>query len=136
MVRADIFYRFFGSFCFLKGSDNFKFFFGGKFFELNKLSFNTQDLSVIFLGRFSCVDKVFHIVLIKNFLFPERNRQLIFSPKIPYNLIAERSEANRKSLQIPRWCSGRESNSHAFWAHGPKPCLSASSSTRARAKPY
>ena len=29
MVRADIFNRFFGSFCFLKGRDNFKFFFGG-----------------------------------------------------------------------------------------------------------
>jgi len=33
-----------------------------------------------------------------------RNRQLIFSPKIPYNLIAERSEANRNHLQIPYWC--------------------------------
>ena len=29
------FFRFFGSFCFLKGSDNFKFFFGGKFFVLS-----------------------------------------------------------------------------------------------------
>ena len=43
-----------------------------------------------------------------------RNRQLIFSPKIPYNLIAERSEANRNRLQIPYWCPGRESNSHGF----------------------
>jgi len=34
-----------------------------------------------------------------------RNRQLIFSPKIPYNLIAERSEANRNCLQIPYWWS-------------------------------
>ena len=33
-----------------------------------------------------------------------RNRQLIFSPKIPYNLIAERSEANPNRLQIPYWC--------------------------------
>ena len=39
-----------------------------------------------------------------------RNRQLIFSPKIPYNLIAERSEANRNRLQIPYWCAGRDSN--------------------------
>jgi hypothetical protein len=39
-----------------------------------------------------------------------RNRQLIFSPKIPYNLIAERSEANRKSLQIPYWCPLKDSN--------------------------
>ncbi len=27
--RGEYFYRFFGSFCLLKGSDNFKFFFGG-----------------------------------------------------------------------------------------------------------
>ena len=33
-----------------------------------------------------------------------QNRQLIFSPKIPYNLVAERSEANRNRLQIPYWC--------------------------------
>jgi len=32
-----------------------------------------------------------------------RNRQLIFSPKIPYKLVAERSEANRNRLQIPYW---------------------------------
>ena len=39
-----------------------------------------------------------------------RNRQLIFSPKIQYNLVAERSEANRNRLQIPYWCTGQESN--------------------------
>ena len=33
-----------------------------------------------------------------------RNRQLIFSPKIPYNLVAERSEAAPNRLQIPYWC--------------------------------
>ena len=38
-----------------------------------------------------------------------QNRQLIFSPKIPYDLVAERSEA---TLTIPRWCRGRELNSH------------------------
>ncbi|MBU2233780.1 hypothetical protein KJ627_02920 [Patescibacteria group bacterium] len=42
--------------------------------------------------------------MIKIFLFPERNRQLIFSPKIQYKLVAERSEANRNRLQIPYWC--------------------------------
>ena len=42
-----------------------------------------------------------------------RNRQLIFSPKIPYNLIAERSEANRNHLQIPYWCRREDSNLHA-----------------------
>ncbi|MDI6820620.1 MAG: recombinase family protein [Patescibacteria group bacterium] len=35
-----------------------------------------------------------------------RNRQLIFSPKIPYNLIAERDEANLQNLQFPQWCAG------------------------------
>ena len=33
-----------------------------------------------------------------------RNRQLIFSPKIPYDLVAERSEANLDSLTFPFWC--------------------------------
>ena len=43
-----------------------------------------------------------------------RNRQLIFSPKIQYNLIAERSEANPSNLQFPTWCPGRDSNSHGI----------------------
>ncbi|MBI5306126.1 hypothetical protein HZB04_00840 [Candidatus Wolfebacteria bacterium] len=34
-----------------------------------------------------------------------RNRQLIFSPKIEYKLVAERSEANRNRLPIPYWCA-------------------------------
>ncbi len=41
-----------------------------------------------------------------------QNRQLIFSPKIPYNLVAERSEANQRNLTFPYWCPGRDSNSH------------------------
>jgi len=32
-----------------------------------------------------------------------QNRQLIFSPKIPFNLVAERSEATNKSLTFPYW---------------------------------
>ena len=47
-----------------------------------------------------------------------QNRQLIFSSKIPYNLVAERSEANRNRLQIPYWCPGRESNSHGIATEG------------------
>ena len=39
-----------------------------------------------------------------------RNRQLIFSPKIPYNLVAERSEATPNHLQIPYWCPRQDSN--------------------------
>jgi len=33
-----------------------------------------------------------------------QNRQLIFSPKIPYDLVAERSEANQRNLTFPYWC--------------------------------
>jgi len=33
-----------------------------------------------------------------------QNRQLIFSPKIPYNLVAERSEASQRNLTFPYWC--------------------------------
>jgi len=35
-----------------------------------------------------------------------QNRQLIFSPKIPFNLVAERSEATNKSLTFPYWLRG------------------------------
>jgi len=41
-----------------------------------------------------------------------QNRQLIFSPKIPYNLVAEPAEAGEANLTFPRWCRGRESNPH------------------------
>jgi len=33
-----------------------------------------------------------------------QNRQLIFSPKIPYNLVAEPAEAGEANLTFPRWC--------------------------------
>ena len=39
-----------------------------------------------------------------------QNRQLIFSPKIPFNLVAERSEATTKSLTFPYWLRGQDSN--------------------------
>ena len=39
-----------------------------------------------------------------------QNRQLIFSPRIPYDLVAERNEANTFSLQFPKWCPQEESN--------------------------
>ena len=41
-----------------------------------------------------------------------QNRQLIFSPKIPYNLVTEPAEAGEANLTFPRWCRGRESNPH------------------------
>ena len=34
-----------------------------------------------------------------------RNRQFVFTPKIEYKLVAERSEANQNSLTFPTWCS-------------------------------
>ena len=43
-----------------------------------------------------------------------QNRQLIFSPKIPYNLVAERSEATPKRLQNSYWCLGWDSNPHGI----------------------
>ena len=32
-----------------------------------------------------------------------QNRQLIFSPRIPYDLVAERSETTASCLQFPVW---------------------------------
>ena len=34
-----------------------------------------------------------------------QNRQLIFSPRKPYDLVAERSEATASCLQFPVWWS-------------------------------
>ena len=39
-----------------------------------------------------------------------RNRQFVFAPKIEYELVAERSEANPSNLQFPTWCELRESD--------------------------
>ena len=38
------------------------------------------------------------------------NRQFKFSPKIPYDLVAERSEATSKTLQFSDWLRGQDSN--------------------------
>jgi len=44
--------------------------------------------------------------MIKKFSSPKmRNRQFVFAPKIQYELVAERSEANLSNLRIPFWCS-------------------------------
>ena len=34
-----------------------------------------------------------------------RNREFVFTPKIEYKLVAERSEANQNSLTFSFWCS-------------------------------
>ncbi len=63
----------------------------------------------------TCVDKVIwnHLERIKKISSPKmRNREFVFTPKIEYKLVAERSEANLSNLQFPVWCRGGESNSH------------------------
>ena len=56
---------------------------------------------------------------IKKFSSPKmRNREFVFTPKIEYELVAERpvvssvepSEANLSNLQFPYWCPRQESN--------------------------
>jgi hypothetical protein len=53
---------------------------------------------------------MYFIVLIKIFFYSSafggtQNQKLNFSWKIPYNLVAERSEATHKSLTFSRWCT-------------------------------
>ncbi|KKW19768.1 MAG: hypothetical protein UY63_C0006G0010 [Parcubacteria group bacterium GW2011_GWA2_51_10] len=43
-----------------------------------------------------------------------QNRQFVFTPKIEYKLVAERSEANLSYLQFPMWCRGGDLNSQAL----------------------
>ena len=51
--------------------------------------------------------------MIKKFSSPKmRNREFVFTPKIEYQLVAERSEANPTCLQFPTWCPQGESNPH------------------------
>ena len=50
-----------------------------------------------------------------------RNREFVFTPKIEYELVAERSEANLSNLQFPTWCSILELVRTAFTACGGEP---------------
>src|SRR3989338_10297448 len=43
-----------------------------------------------------------------------RNREFLFAPKTPYDLVAERSEATSESLTFPTWCPWWESNPQAL----------------------
>ena len=47
-----------------------------------------------------------------------RNREFVFTPKIEYKLVAERSEANPSNLQFPTWCSILELARTVFAAAG------------------
>ena len=52
--------------------------------------------------------------MIKKFSSPKmRNREFVFTPKIEYEFVAERSEATTKSLTFSRWCRG--------WGSNPRP---------------
>ncbi|OGM90143.1 hypothetical protein A2108_02050 [Candidatus Wolfebacteria bacterium GWA1_42_9] len=48
------------------------------------------------------------MVCISGQFFPKK--RLLFLPKIPYDLVAKRSEANLKTLQFPLWWTYGESN--------------------------
>ena len=39
-----------------------------------------------------------------------RNREFLFAPKNPYNLVAERRVSLREALTFPTWCPRRDSN--------------------------
>ncbi|OGN19897.1 MAG: hypothetical protein A3F25_01965 [Candidatus Yanofskybacteria bacterium RIFCSPHIGHO2_12_FULL_45_19b] len=57
--------------------------------------------------------------MIKKFSSPKiRNREFVFTPKIEYELVAERSEANLSNLQFPTWCSILKIVRTAFVATG------------------
>ena len=47
-----------------------------------------------------------------------RNREFVFTPKIEYKLVAERSGANLSNLQFPMWCSILELVRTVFAAAG------------------
>ncbi len=76
--------------------------------------------------------------MIKKFSSPKmRNRQLVFAPKIEYQLVAETllrrdklRKANLSNLQFPFWCARQESN---LRSHGPQPCA-LSTELRARVR--
>jgi hypothetical protein len=57
----------------------------------------------------------------KNFLLLEQNRQLIFSPQIPFNLVAEQSEAIPKNLTYEKRWPQRESSARGRSAIGGNP---------------
>ena len=48
-----------------------------------------------------------------------RNREFVFTPKIEYESIAERSETNPSCLQFLTWCSRQDASLSHFWGtHG------------------
>ena len=47
-----------------------------------------------------------------------RNREFVFTPKIEYKLVAERSEASQRNLTFPYWCPEGDSNPHGIAPNG------------------
>ena len=43
-----------------------------------------------------------------------RNREFLFAPKNPYDLVAETRRRRGEALTFPTWCRERESNSHGL----------------------
>src|SRR3989344_8930346 len=84
--------RFFGSLGFAKRSNNFKFFFGGKFSQFRYLGFNASNLPFFTFRTFPCINYVFHgfVVkkLMKKFLLPFIDKSFSFSPKKPFQILA------------------------------------------------
>src|SRR3990167_4608186 len=103
--------RFFGSLGFAKRSNNFKFFFGGKFSQFRNLGFNASDLSFFTFSTFSSINYVFHSFvvkkLIKKFLLPFIDKSFSFSPKKPFQILCERRVSRREVelsfLQNSNW---------------------------------
>ena len=52
-----------------------------------------------------------------------RNREFLFAPKNPYNLVAERRVSRREALTFPTWCPGWDSNPQGFWPQHFKCCV-------------
>ncbi|OGN29580.1 MAG: hypothetical protein A3H54_01640 [Candidatus Yanofskybacteria bacterium RIFCSPLOWO2_02_FULL_41_13] len=80
MVRADVFNGFFCGFdsC---GSAAFPDFRGGDFLAPSQSRGEMRSNHIL------------------------RNREFLFAPKNPYDLVAERSEATSESLTFPTWCA-------------------------------
>src|SRR3989344_6774151 len=98
--RENLSPRFFGSLGFAKRSNNFKFFFGGKFSQLRNLRFNTPNLSLLTFRTFSRIYYVFHSFvvkkLMKKFLLPFIDKSFSFSPKKPFQILCERRVSRRE----------------------------------------
>lgn len=57
--------------------------------------------------------------MIKKFSSPKmRNSEFVFTTKIEYKLVDERSEANQNRLIFPFWCAWQESNLRPFPSEG------------------